>query len=560
MASIASRLRRREVERATFPVQYGAGFPIESYMPSLNGSPSEASAVDFASSVRTIHSRSSVVSSAVVARSLVVSQMVFKFRPLQDEGRLFGTPALAPLERPGDDLTRQALLTRVEQDVAYHGNFYARRMVDGRIRRLRPDWMTILIGSNERPDTPALAADAEVIGYAYKPGGEFSEHKGQLLSPAEVAHWAPEPHPLSTFIGEAWVSAVAREIAADMQATDHVSKFFANAATANMIALAPPQVVTPEQFSAWVDAFDGAHRGAVNAWKTIYAQSGTDVKVIGSQLGDLKMAELQGGFETRVSARSRVPATVLLIREGLGGSALNAGNYGQTRRLWADSWFSPYAQGLCAVLERLVDVPSGCELTFDPARVLLLQEDQKDAADIRQTNALTIRQLVDAGYEPDAAVEFVRGNGNLTRLLGSHSGLYSVQLQKPGSADTPAAPTATQRAAQLELPFVGGGSQETHIHLPDNLQVEIARAEPMVIPPPIVHVAAPVVNVAAPNVTVEPPVVNVAAPAVTVEAAQVSVPPPIVSVVRDSGSERKQVKFKRNDKGDIVSAEVVEAH
>jgi hypothetical protein len=402
-------------------------------VPSMGGSPVEASAADFSSAVRTIHSRSGVVSSAVTARGLVMSQLNFKFRSVQSDGRLFGTQALAPLERPGDDLTRQSLLMRVEQDVAYHGNFYARRTESG-LRRLRPDWVQILIGSNERPGDPSLAADATVIGYVYKPGGQTSNHPGQMLMPSEVAHWAPEPHPTSLFIGEAWVTSIWREIAADMQATDHVSRFFSNAATPNMIAKAPPGVVTLDQFNEWVDAFDGAHRGAVNAWKTIYAQAGTDVQVVGSQLAQLGMAELQGGFETRVSSRSRVPATVLLIREGLGGSALNAGNYAQTRRLWADSWFSPYAQGFCAAMERVISVPSGAELTFDPARVLLLQEDQQDSAQIRQADAVTIRALTDAGYGPDAVIDYVAGNGDLAKLKGSHSGLFSVQLQEPGTA------------------------------------------------------------------------------------------------------------------------------
>lgn len=451
MPSVISRLRGRDtIERAYGPYNQGADFPLTGVMPvnSLKGSPVEASAADFATAVRTIHSRSGVVSSAVTARGLVMSQLNFKFRNLRDDGRLFGTAALSPLERPGADLTRQSLMMRVEQDVAYHGNFYARRLPDG-LRRLRPDWVNILIGSNERVDDPSLAADATVVGYTYKPGGPTSSHPAQLLTPSEVAHWAPEPHPTSLFIGEAWVTSIYREIAADMQATDHVSKFFSNAATPNMIAKAPPGVVTIDQFNEWVDAFDGGHRGALNAWKTIYTQAGTDIEIVGAQLAELGMAELQGGFETRVSSRSRVPATVLLIREGLSGSALNAGNYAQTRRLWADSWFSPYAQAFCASMERIIDVPGGAELTFDPARVLLLQEDQQDSATIRQSDSQTIRALTDAGYGPDAVIEYVRGNGDLSKLVGSHSGLYSVQLQEPGMAGsgTSAEPAEPQESA-----------------------------------------------------------------------------------------------------------------
>jgi len=439
VASVLSRLRSRNIDRA--PSQFnhlGQPYPLDAYPAmSMPGSPVEASGDSFEHMVNSIGRRSSVVGAAVTQRSLVMSQMSFTFRNVRDSSRTFGTPALSVLEQPAPDTTRQDLLLKVEPDIAFSGNFYMRRLPDGRLRRLRPDWVSLLVWSEERPnqDEAHMAADAQLLGYVYKPGGRHSKYRAQMLTPAEVAHFAPEPHPLANFIGEAWVSAVVREIAADMQATDHVSKFFENAATANMVATAPPAVTSQEAFDAWVDAFDGAHRGAANAWRNIYVQAGTDVKVIGSQLGDLAMADLQGGFETRVSAKSRVPATVLLIREGLSGSALNAGNYAQTRRMWADSWFAPYAQAFCASVSRIIDVPSDAELTYDPRRILMLQEDEKDAADINGANAITIRQLIDAGYEADAAVEYVRGGGDLRQLIGRHSGLPSVQVQQ-----TPASP------------------------------------------------------------------------------------------------------------------------
>lgn len=440
MASVLSRLRSRNIERAPSQFQHqGQPYPFEIYPPTgtLPGSPVEASAESFEHMVNTIGRRSSVVGAAVTQRSLAMSQLSFTFRSRRDQSRLFGTQALSVLERPSPDMTREDLLLKVEPDIAYAGNFYLRRLQDGRLRRLRPDWVSLLVYSEERPDPEEahLAADAQLLGYVYKPGGRHSKYRAQVLTPAEVAHFAPEPHPLANFIGEAWVSAVVREIAADMQATDHVSKYFENAATANMVATAPPGVTSQEAFDAWVDTFDGAHRGARNAWRNIYVQAGTDVKVIGSQLGDLAMADLQGGFETRVSAKSRVPATVLLIREGLSGSALNAGNYAQTRRMWADSWFTPYAQAFCASMSRIIDVPADAELTYDPRRVLMLQEDQSEAADIRSRDAQTMRTLVDAGWDPDAALEFVRNNGDHAALSGKHSGLPSVQLQQMTAAE-----------------------------------------------------------------------------------------------------------------------------
>jgi hypothetical protein len=433
MSSIVARLRDRgNVERAPDRfLHQGQPYPFDVFpASSMPGSPVEVGRGTFEESVKTLGARSSIVNGAIDARSSLMTQITFKFRDVRDVSRLFGTEALLPLERPAPDTTRHDLLARVEPDIAHHGNFYARRTPDGRVRRLRPDWVQILVGSNERVDDPMLAADAELVGYVYKPGGRYSDHPGQLLAPTEVAHWAPRPHPTAVFMGEAWLTAVWREIAADLQATDQVSKFFENASTANMVIKPPEAVNTPEMFEEWVDVFDGAHRGARNAFKNIYVQAGSDVAVVGADLGKLGMEDLQGGFETRVSSASRVPATVALFREGNKGSSMNGGNYGQIRRMWADGWFSPYAEGFCASMARIVNVPADSELTFDPERVLMLQEDQKDAAEIRMQNAGTMRTLADAGWKPDATVEFVRNNGDLRRLIGQHTGLPSVQVQQ----------------------------------------------------------------------------------------------------------------------------------
>lgn len=504
MPSVLRRLRDRgDIERAPSRfLHQGQPYPFELYPAnSLPGSPVEASMSNFPHTVQTIGGRSSIVGGAVQARSLALCQVSFTFRSKRDQSRYFGTSALRVLEEPGGGLTLWGLLSRVEPDVAYHGNAYWRRTPDGRLVRLRPDWVSLMIGSDERPgtDEALMAADAELLGYVYQPGGPHSKHRPQFLTLAEVMHWAPEPHPLANFIGESWVSGVYREIAADMQATDHVSKFFDNAATPNMVAKAPEAITNPTQFNEWVDAMEGAHRGTTNAWRTVYVQAGTDIQVVGSELGRLAMQDLHGGFETRVSTRSRVPATVALYREGNQGSALNGGNYGQIRRMWADSWFQSYAQGFCSAVGRIVDVPGDAELTFNPSKVLLLQEDELDAAEIRQKNAATIRTLIDGGYEADAAVEFVRNNGNLRELLGGHSGLPSVQVQPSAVNGAAKTPPSTERS----IPNV-----TVYNHVPGT-PAPIVRVE--AAPVPDVHVNAPI-NVTTPAPVVEAPVIDVHIP------------------------------------------------
>lgn len=208
--------------------------------------------------------------------------------------------------------------------------------------------------------------------------------------------------------------------------------------TPNLAIKFPESIKTREQFEQIRDAMESSHAGSSNAWKTLYLAAGADVSVVGADMQALDLKTIQGGYETRICVAARVPAVVAGVSEGMQGSSLNAGNFSQARRLFVDGWFRPYVRALCSTLAPLVSVPSDAELWFDDTDIGFLREDQKDAAEIAQTQATTLRSLIDAGFAPDAAVEFVQSL-DPARLTGQHSGLYSVQLQAPMSSD-PGAP------------------------------------------------------------------------------------------------------------------------
>jgi hypothetical protein len=115
-------------------------------------------------------------------------------------------------------------------------------------------------------------------------------------------------------------------------------------------------------------------------------------------------------------------------------------------------------------------------------------------------------------------------------------------------------------AAQVER----SAGPEVHFHLPESVEVQMTRQEPIVIPAPVVP--APIIHVAPAEVTVNveptPVEVNVVvpeqpAPVVYVAPAEVSVPAPVVTVVEgDQGA--KSVKFTRDSRGLIVGAEVTD--
>lgn len=399
---------------------------------------------DFEGYVAGVYKRSGPVFALMTVRQMVFTEARFKFRSPEDN-RLFGTPALKPLERPWTGGTTGDLLGRLLQDADLAGNAFWTSYA-GRIRRMRPDRVTILLGSRSEPgeDMPPgyLPLDIEVAGYIYSPrmlGGDGDV----LLLPSQVAHFAPIPDPEAHFRGMSWLTPVIREISADTAATRHKLKFFENAATPN-VAVSVKDTVTPIQFREFMAEMNAAHQGVDNAYKTMYVGGGADVTVIGADLKQLDFKVTQGAGESRLAAAARVPPVIAGFSEGLSGSSLNEGNFKAARRLFVDATLRPLWRNAAGSLAPLVEVPAGAELWYDARDIAFLRDDSRDVAQIQFTQAQTIRQLVDAGYKPETVVAAVEAE-DMTLL--EHSGLYSVQLQKPGTVpatDQPNDPTGGQ--------------------------------------------------------------------------------------------------------------------
>jgi phage portal protein BeeE len=371
---------------------------------------------------------------AQMVRALVLSQARFTFRNLPSSRtprRTFGTTELGLLERPWRNATTGELLARMEWHAGLAGNAYVLRQ-PRRLRVLRPDWVGIAYGSQREPDDPAHALDGEVIGYVYCNGGFNSGNDPETLLPQDVAHWSPLPDPENAGIGMAWVTPAVRELQADRAVTDHKLVYFSNGATPNLVVKGLPYTSGQDAaFKALVATLEAQHTGLHNAYKTLYLSAGADATVVGSNLAELDLKNVQGASETRISVLSRVPAAILGISEGLAGSTLNAGNFGMARRIFADSWIYPTLQDVCHALAPLLAVPADAELWHDTADMPVLREDAKDAAEITQIQAATIGGLVKEGFTWDSAVAAVKGQ-DVTLL--KHTGLVSVQLQPPGAA------------------------------------------------------------------------------------------------------------------------------
>jgi phage portal protein BeeE len=373
---------------------------------------------------------------AQMVRALVLSQARFTFRNppwhRATPRRTFGNPDLQLLERPWPNGTTGELVSRMEWHAGLAGNAFVYKRPD-RLRLLRPDWTAILYGSQSDPEWPSGALDGELIGYVYANRG-IGVGDPHLLLPEDVAHWSPLPDPEMTGLGMSWLTPAIREMQGDRLASEHKIRFFEQGATPNLVVKNIP-AVDRDDFLQLVQDMEDQHAGVANAYRTLYLSGAADATVIGSNLAELDLGAVQGKNETRLSVLSRVPAALLGISEGLAGSSLNAGNFGMARRIFADSWVYPTLQDLANSLASVVKVPADAELWYDVADMPILREDAKDAADIEQVKAMTINAYLREGFTPESAVAAVRGQD--VSLL-KHTGLISVQLQKPGA--TPTAP------------------------------------------------------------------------------------------------------------------------
>ena len=412
------------------------------------GVPSESAPAGFQSMVQSVYARNGIVAACIAARMALISEARFKWRNLSDR-RMFGSEALAILERPTPNATTGDVLARFEQDASLAGNGYRVR-IGNQLHHVRPDWMHIILGSNMAESYEiADAPDATVVGYAYWPGGASGKYDPLVFRPIDVAHYAPEPDPLFRFRGQSWITQVLTEVDTDRQLTQHKANFLERGATPSFAIRYPETLKDRGQQEQIVDLFAERHEGAANAWKALHLFGGADPVTIGSNFRDLDFKSVQGAGETRIASRARVPASVLGISEGLAGSALNAGNFSQARRQFGEQFAYPSWRLMCEALAPLVAVPAGAELWYDTTDVAFLHEDAKDAAEVVSTQATAIRTLTDGGYDPDAVVTAVTG-GDLSTLLAQHSGLVPVQLQPPGSGnmnDGPSAPTPDTGAA-----------------------------------------------------------------------------------------------------------------
>jgi hypothetical protein len=445
---------RREVSRSLIdPYTY---FNTNTFPPFVQftnpGQPQEAIPASFAGYVRAAYRSSGIVFALMLARASLFSEARFQWRQFRDgrPGPLFGNTDLVPLERPWTNARTGDLLVRLMQDYDLTGNFFGWRNGE-QILRLRPDWVTIVLGSELEVDNVAAAIDARPIGYIYEPGGTAGSDDPILLDAEEVCHFTgPTPDPEARYRGISWLSSILSELQADNAMTAHRQKFFENGATPNLAVIV--DVTDPDRFVKWREKIAAQFEGMDNAYKTLILGAGATVTSVGTDIRQLDFKVVQGAGESRMAAASGVPPVIVGFSEGL--EAATYSNYGLAMRRFADLTMRPLWRMAAACFESILTVPSGAELWYDDRDIAALKDDIVNRAEVQAKQAAAAKLAFDAGYDPETIVDWLNSD-DITRL--EHMGVSSVQTQgalPAGSSngdqpDEESEPTLAERAATI---------------------------------------------------------------------------------------------------------------
>lgn len=383
-----------------------------------------------------------VVFACMLARMMLFSEARFAWRTFENgqPQSLFTNPELALLERPWPGGTTGDLLGRMLQDADLAGNAFHTTVDDEgrfgaaaagpsrRLARMRPDWVSIILGSKSGN---VRDIDARPVGYVYAP----PEADKVLLLPNEVSHFSPIPDPDAMYRGMSWLTPVLREVKADKAAQKHKLKFFEQGATISTV-VSLDKDIQPAAFDEFVAKMRAQTDGVDNAYKTLYLGGGADVTLNGSSMKEIDFKSTQGAGETRIASAAGVHPVVVGLSEGLAGSSLNAGNFEAAIRFTADKTIRPLWRNAAGSLEGLLKRPDEAVLWYDDRDVAFLSDNTKDVAEIQSKQAATASSLLSAGFTAESVVAFL-DTGSLTAL--EHSGLYSVQLRPAGAEKTDAA-------------------------------------------------------------------------------------------------------------------------
>jgi phage portal protein BeeE len=280
---------------------------------------------------------------------------------------------------------------------------------EGRLVRLRPDWVTIV---SELVQVPGGGSYRRKIGYWHEPPrGVTGQGAPFEALAADVAHWHPISDPQADFRGMSWLTPVMRDIQGDDAMTRYKIRYLQNNATPNII-IKYAQKLQPATVDAIRDRMTARYGGPDNAGKTLVLDQGADLTLAGNSLTQMDFSNVSVDGVQRILAPSGVPG-LLIGLESIKGAGKS---YEEVIRRFADLTLRPLWRSMCAVLEQLVpDVPAGSRLWYDTGAIAALQEGEQVRAQVSLIRAQALLALRQAGYDQVSAVGAVE-SGDMTQL------------------------------------------------------------------------------------------------------------------------------------------------
>lgn len=392
----------------------------------LGRQPLEDIGTDFQSFVQRGYKDNGIIWACIAARLTVFAQGRFELVDKNDRSNTSPLPPrMVALEQPWVNGSQSELLARIEQDTSLAGNYYIYLAAPGPngLQRLRPDWVDIMLDRGGK----------EVIGYLYHEGGRNHTRAPKVLLPEEVAHGSPYPDPLKGFRGSSWLTTVTREVLGDTAMNNHKRKFFENAATPNLI-LSFMNTLSERARAELETALRQKHTGIENAYSSLIIEEGGDAKVVGSTMQQIQFDLVQAAGENRIAVAAQVPSVVLGIKEG--GEQATYSNYGQALRHFANFPMQHAWTHVADTLKPLFAIPEGKLLSVGTRHIPALQIDQKEHAEIIETQTVAIAELIGAGFEPESAVAAVT-RGELKGLKHTGDPVVDVGDDAPLSLVAP---------------------------------------------------------------------------------------------------------------------------
>lgn len=345
-----------------------------------------------------------VVFACILARMMLLSEAVFKFRTKTDKS-LYGTEDLRILEYPWPNGTAGDLWARMEQDVSLAGNSFVWKAEDDLLVRLPPGEVIIV---SEEITSSSGNTYRQVLGYDWdptrsQPPGMQKRPLAQFFPVDEVAHWAPYPDPLARFRGMSWLTSVLREVRADSGMTDYKTQYLDHGTPLVSVKYPVGVKLRQDTIDSISERVMAKYGGVGNAFKPLVFDQGGD-PTLGAGLKDLDYSAVQNAGAARVATAAGVPLAVLGLKPPSDNSS-----YQVEMRRFADLTVRPLWRSGCAALQKVVpNVPArGVELWFDTSDIAALQAAETERAQVTQVNAAAVLTLVQAGFTRESVISAI---------------------------------------------------------------------------------------------------------------------------------------------------------